>query len=416
MREPPPLPAASNQPAPGDFRLRSLFIPAFLPSLLFGIGQGAVVLAMPLYAKGLGAAVPTIALIVALRGIGTMVADIPAGVIVSRFGERWAMVGASLVLIATAVVTSLSDSTLVFAAVSFVMGGAWAVFQLARMSYVAERTPMEWRGRALSTIGGLGRVGNLIGPLLAGYLAIWFGLGAAFYLQAVLGGAAALVLFFVIDDVGMQQAHGSNVYQRFFGILRDHREAFATGGLAAVMLQVLRNGRQIILPLWGDALGFDLTTISWVYSASNLVDSLMFYPAGYAMDRWGRKFVVLSSMGLLSLGMVLVPVSYNPVTLALVGLIAGVGNGLGAGIVQTLGADFSPTVGRGEFLGVWRLLSDIGGSAGPAILGAIAGAATLGTASVATGGIGVAGMIVIYLAMPEPLQRDRRQRGRPPVP
>ncbi len=397
--------------------MRSLFLTAFLPTLLVAIGQGAVILAMPLYAKGLGASVATIALIVAVRGVGTMVFDIPAGVIVARFGERRSMLGAAVALLAVAFVTSLSDSPWVFAGVSFVMGAAWAVFNLARMSYVTEHAPMAFRGRALSTIGGVGRVGNLIGPLLAGYLAVSFGLGSVFYLQAVLGGAGALVLFFVGgEDVGMQQAHGSNVYQRFFGILRDHRVAFATGGLAAVMLQILRNGRQIILPLWGDALGFDLATIGWVYSASNLVDSLMFYPAGYAMDRWGRKFVVLSSLGLLSLGMILVPATYSPITLGLVGLIAGVGNGMGSGIVQTLGADFSPVAGRGEFLGVWRLFSDLGGAAGPAVLGAIAGAATLGTASVATGGIGVVGMLLIYLAMPEPLHRDRRQQGRSRAP
>ena len=114
--------------------MRSLFLTAFLPTLLVAIGQGAVILAMPLYAKGLGASVATIALIVAVRGVGPMVFDIPAGVIVARFGERRSMLGAAVALLAVAFVTSLSDSPWVFAGVSFVMGAAWVVFNLARMS------------------------------------------------------------------------------------------------------------------------------------------------------------------------------------------------------------------------------------------------------------------------------------------
>ena len=35
---------------------------------------------------------------------------------------------------------------------------------------------------------------------------------------------------------------------------------------------------------------------------------------------------------------------------------------------MTLGADYSPAVGRAHFLGVWRLMSDLGSTGGPALL------------------------------------------------
>ena len=72
-------------------------------------------------------------------------------------------------------------------------------------------------------------------------------------------------------------------------------------------------------------------------------------------------------------------------------MLTGFGSGLGSGIVMTLGADFAPVIGRGEFLGVWRLMADLGGSVGPIMIGAIAGAASLGVASVATAGLGLIG-------------------------
>ena len=68
-----------------------------------------------------------------------------------------------------------------------------------------------------------------------------------------------------------------------------------------------------------------------------------------------------------------------------------VGNGLGSGIVMTLGADAAPAVGRAQFLGGWRLCGDIGGTGGPLLIGAVAAVTTLATASVVIGLLGLLG-------------------------
>src|SRR5690606_22836863 len=95
-------------------------------------------------------------------------------------------------------------------------------------------------------------------------------------------------------------------------------------------------------------------------------------------------------------------------SLALVGLLLGFGNGLGSGIVMTLGADFSPVHGRAEFLGVWRTLSDVGMALGPIIASVGTAVASLASGSVALGGIGLLGGAVALVAMPEPLDAHRR--------
>src|SRR3712207_7040917 len=48
----------------------------------------------------------------------------------------------------------------------------------------------------------------------------------------------------------------------------------------------------------------------------------------------------------------------------------GVGNGLGAGLVLTMGANAAPRTGRPAFLSVWRLVSDLGNASGPLAVGA----------------------------------------------
>ena len=57
--------------------------------------------------------------------------------------------------------------------------------------------------------------------------------------------------------------------------------------------------------------------------------------------------------------------------------LLGIGNGFGAGIVMTLGADHSPPNARAQFLGLWRSMSDAGMLAGPLLLSGVTAAAGL---------------------------------------
>ena len=89
----------------------------------------------------------------------------------------------------------------------------------------------------------------------------------------------------------------------------------------------------------------------------------------------------------------------------LVSILSGLGNGFSTGIFMTLGGDFAPHEGRGEFLGVWRLVGDVGMAAGPFLIGALAQVGTVASASVATGGLGVLGACVLWAFVPETLRR-----------
>jgi MFS family permease len=135
------------------------------------------------------------------------------------------------------------------------------------------------------------------------------------------------------------------------------------------------------------------------------MEMLLFYPAGSVMDRWGRKAVALPCLVIMSLGMVLVPLTGGFWAMVVVGLLIGFGNGLGSGIVMTLGADFSPAAGRAQFLGAWRLCGDLGTAGGPLLVAGATAALSLGAASVAMGVLGMAGASLMLFLMPETLRR-----------
>ena len=90
--------------------------------------------------------------------------------------------------------------------------------------------------------------------------------------------------------------------------------------------------------------------------------------------------------------MLLIPLTSGALTLLLASLAIGFGNGIGSGMIMTLGADQSPRHGRAHFLGIWRLMSDIGSSCGPALLSLLAGGLSLAA------GIAVTGLIAFAAA------------------
>src|SRR5687767_13357673 len=173
------------------FSLRSLTFSVYVPTILFSIGQGAVIPIIPLFARELGSSVAAAALIVAMRGIGQLVFDMPAGIAVSKWGDKGAMVAGTALIGITALGAYFSDSPFVLGIMVFIMGGGWAFWQLARLAYVSEIAPIDQRGRALSMTGGMNRIGNFIGPVIGGFLGEAFGLESAFIAQAVMGLAGA---------------------------------------------------------------------------------------------------------------------------------------------------------------------------------------------------------------------------------
>jgi MFS family permease len=387
-----------------QFRVASLTRTVYLPGILFAIGQGAATPVIALVALDLGASPAMAGAIVALRGIGTLFFDLPAGQLVARVGERWAMLIATAGLGVVALGIGLGPSLPVFAALVFLMGGAWSIWALARLAYATEATPLPHRGRVMSMVGGTMRIGQFIGPLIGGLLIIPFGLVAPFFMQAALAVAAAVTLVLAPEPERAAKVAAVPVSMR--QVIRDHRRILGTAGLVAVTFQVLRTARQAVIPLWGDHLGLSPSQISLVFGASSGIEMLIFYPVGMLMDSKGRKWVAVPSLILLSLGMALIPLTTDFASLFLVSLLLGLANGLGSGVNLTLGSDLSPEAGRSQFFGVWRLVSDLGTAGGPLLVAAVTSLLSLGAASIAVAGVGLIGAGVLWRTVPETLRVD----------
>lgn len=364
-----------------------------------------------LRARDLGASVAMAAMVLTLIGIGSLTCNIPASLITMHRGERWAIVAAAIWCALAMLLCALTHSLPVFAAGTFMVGMSQAVFGLARQSYLTDAVPVDYRAQAMSTLGGVMRVGLFAGPF-AGALAIaQWGLTGAYGVGVVALVLSALVAIRLpdLDKPGPADSvhpQRSGRAPSLTSIVRDHRGTFITLGIGVLLVSAVRAARQAVIPLWADSLLLPASTASMVYGLAGGIETLVFYPAGKVMDKRGRLWVAVPSMLIMGVALLLTPLTVGATGLLLAAAAIGFGNGIGSGLVMTLGADYSPRDGRAHFLGVWRLMSDLGSTCGPALLSLIAAVLTLGT------GIAVTGLIAFAAAAQLAYWVPRVSRGR----
>lgn len=395
------------------------------PTVLFALGEGAVIPLVPIIASQLGADVATAALVASALVVGQLCGNIPAGWAVARIGERLTMAVAGGLSLVAVVGLALAPSLGLFAAAVFVIGFCAAAFGLARHSFMTTRVPLAFRARALSLLGGTFRLGMFIGPFVAAGLlavfgdehaAIWFfgGCLVATVLLVLLGPdpeqqiAPATVRgdSTIAEDTGEPVTGSIPSYERagVFRTMWRYRRVLARLGLAAASLSAVRSARQLILPLWGVSIGLDAQTIAIVVGVSGSIDFALFYASGQVMDRFGRLWAALPAMVLMGAGFIALSFTHDlpqaAMWFALFGAVLGVGNGLSSGILLTLGADVAPKEDPAPFLGSWRTLTDAGGAVAPLLVSGVAAVASLSIATGAMGGIALLGALAFVRWVP----------------
>lgn len=413
--------------------LTRLVLPIYLPAVIYSIGTGAIFPVLALAALDVGFDDAGSSAVVGVFGAIGIVASPFLGRLISRIGDKTALATGTVVSIVsvTGSLISLAWGANVWSRVIYVVSlvllaiGA-NIWSLARQAYIAETIPLAYRARGLSTLGGMVRLGNLIGPLVStALLAIW-ALGSVFVLNiftALL--AMGLVIKYVVPNPTMDLGDSSEALaasqaqpEPLPEILDDERPtptfAIFVIGVGLNALNILRANRSVIVPLWGTYLGFDPEFITATFAVTALFDTLMFIVSGSLMDKRGRMWALGPSLVVMPIGIVVMILWTTPVGFVVGAGLLGLGNGFGAGIVMTTGADLSPARKKANFLGIWQSIMAIGTAVGPFVVSGLTKVWDLEAGLWATVGIGVAGFVwMALLIRPAYASLGLDLRGRP---
>ena len=392
-------------------RVFSLLLPVYVPSFLLAFTQGLLIPTLPLYATTFGVSFSLISLAVAARGLGTLAMDLPSGIMLERLGHRNVMLLGVGVACLSLVLMGIIENFHVLVLLRLLSGCGAAMWMLSRMAYISDVIPLEVRGRALSAFGGVSRIGVFASPAIGGFVGATFGLRMPFLLAAALAGVALVIaLLYVPESRQVAKAeHRRPHWRTMVQIVRTYRRDLLTAGSAQVLAQMIRAGREIIVPLYGaTVLGLDVAAVGVILTVSAAIDMSLFGVAGLLQDRKGRKWASVPSMIILGVGMAMVPLTAGYASLLAAAAVMGLGNGIGSGTMMTLGSDLAPRDAMGEFLGLWRLIGDGGNSGGPLVVGAVADLTGLALAAIVLAGVGA--LAASNLAWFVPETRNQRER------
>jgi MFS family permease len=402
------------------FRWRSIAVPALLPTLLFSIGEGAIIPIIPIVAGNLGATLAIAGFVAAILTVGELIGDIPSGWLVARVGERPAMIGATLLSVIGLVVCVLAPHPWALAFGVLLIGLATAVFALARHAFMTSFVPIAYRARALSTLGGIFRAGFFIGPFLtAAAIQLTGTASSAFWIHIGCCLAAALLLITLRDPTAtfgttrvvsspQPAREGEEFIEKeskgLFQTLRDNRGVLTKLGSGAALIGAMRASRALILPLWAVSIGISETNTALIIGIAAGIDFALFYASGQIMDRFGRLWSAVPSMVGLGIGHIALALTHdvpeNVAWFISAAMFMSLANGIGSGILMTLGADLADKSNPAPFLGAWRFTGSLGSAGAPLAVSAITGIASIALASGVMGVLGLIGAGILLRYVP----------------
>ncbi|TPX04469.1 MFS transporter, partial [Schumannella luteola] len=243
----------------------------------------------------------------------------------------------------------------------------------------------------------------------------------AFWIQLAACVAAIVVLLVLHDPADLVTTRpgpgaraAAEEERGLFRTIAANRGVLLTLGTGSALVAALRASRMLILPLWAVSIGIDEATTAIIIGSAAALDFALFYAGGWIMDRFGRLWTAVPSMiGLGTSHLILAFTHDAPgaeTWFVVVAVLMALSNGIGAGILMTLGADLADPAHPAPFLGAWRFTADSGAAAAPLLISALALVASLPVAVGVMGVLGLLGALDLRVFLPRHVGAARRVR------
>lgn len=363
-------------------------------AFVIALGFGLIAPILPQFAKSFDVGVAAAGFIVSVFALTRLAFAPVSGRLTSALSEPPVYVGGVLIVAVSTILCGFAQDytqLLVFRAAG---GLGSTMFTVSAMSLIARLAPPEIRGRISGYYAGSFLIGNIVGPVVGGFLAV-FGYRLPFFIY---GGAlivAAAIVYLSLLGVRSSAKRGP----------RDSRpamlftEAWGNPVYRAALVSGFANGwsnfgvRVALVPLFA-AQAFDdgaaLAGLSLGLFAIGNAAALTV--AGRVTDRHGRRMPVLVGLTIGSLALAGIGLADHEVLFIALSIVAGAGIGFMNPAQQAAVAD---VIGRdhngGKVMAGFQMATDSGAILGPVVAGLIADSWGFGWAFGITGVVGLIG-------------------------
>jgi MFS transporter, ACDE family, multidrug resistance protein len=346
-------------------------------SITVALGFGMVIPVLPLLAESFQVGLAAIGLVQLVFGLTRFSFGLVGGLVVDRFGERASTMTGLLIVAASSYAAGFSTTFPQLVLARGFGGAGSALFIAGLMNRILRIIEPQAMGRATGAFRASFLVGIGAGPVLGGIVAQRFGVAAPFHFYATgLLVATAIAYIVMGGDAGnfrREQRSPLESLRAAKPMLRDVRYVAALlatfvgwwtiSGPGQIIGVVYAKNR---LELSSDQIGLAITMLA-------IGEVLILWIAGRASDRYGRRAVLVPSLGVVA-GATLLMGQIESLPLAFFPLMIAIGAGVAAGGTAAGGllADSIPEGGSGSAVGVNQMAGDLGYLIAPTLIGAVA--------------------------------------------
>ena len=362
----------------GDRSFRAVIFGTFVIMLGYGILSPI----LPLYARSFGVGYGAVGLLNSAFAFTRLVFDLISGPLVRRFGERAMVTAGASVVGVSSLLAAKAPSFPALVALRGAGGAGSSVFFAALMTYLLRTAPKDRVGRVMGTFYGAFNVGMIVGNPVGGFVAHYFGLASplVFY-----GAACFLAAGLYLRAVERQPRPEPGTPGGSLRDLRWSRQFVAVLLSNLAYFFMVAGVFQTLLSLFQrDRVGLSLAAIGGLLTLVAVAEFVVLFPAGSAIDRRGRKAVLLPATFALAAVVALFGLATTVPVLVVMLVALGVASGYGGVSQPVMLADVIPEENRPAAIGVYRFVGDLGFVLGPLVAGGAASAFGFGVAFAVT--------------------------------
>jgi MFS family permease len=330
---------------------------------------------LPLLARDLGADPPLVGLVMAASTLTGVVLKLPAGVLSDRVGRRRLLVASSAIF-AVLPFGYLGISTLsALVALRFVHGSATAIFSPVASASVADLAPAARRGAWMSSYSTAQGTGQVLGPLMAGYLIATGDFSRAFWIAGIIGIAAALIVARLPRAFGTD---GPRVPRPLcMHAIVDaiaNRLVLLTSAAQAAQF-VLHGTLNAFVPLYGaDVLRLTSVELGWSFGLQTITTLAVRPLMGAVSDRIGRRGIIVTGLLVSVSGVLALSMAASFLTMVAAIVTYATGAAVTTAATSAYITDITPRERYGAAHGVFGTIYDVGDALGPLLAGILVAA------------------------------------------
>lgn len=354
----------------------------YLTTILMGFAHGMLPPIIPVLASDFEISGGFAAQVVTAFTMGRLIGQPLGGTLIDKLGTKPAVIGGPVVIglaVAVGVVTQWFWPLLV---ALFVAGAADSVWMLGREVAGIDLVKANQRGRLMSGFMGFHGVGMGLGAWLGGTVGeemgistvftIYTGIAAFVFLVSVLIPGATPPAAAPSDAPAAPGSRWERLRNLYLQIDPRLRATYLVLVFATASMMLYRMAYQAIVPLYADEIGMTPSEIGVLFFVVSIGSLVMIVPAGFVVDKVGRKWATVPSTAIPGIAFLLIPFTGAMGPMIAIAVLMGFSNGLSLGSVATSTYDVAPDAIRARLQAARRTVAEVGAITGPLLGGFLA--------------------------------------------